>query len=67
MTKFRCQKCNSEKELKEFTIKLEGGELITPQAFCEKCSEYMRGDNVCYGFGKALMRGGKARGKKDYN
>ena len=66
-TTFKCKKCKNEKELSHYTIKLVDGELITPEAYCENCDTYMKDSSVFGGFGKALMKHGKARGRKDYN
>jgi len=67
MAKFTCKKCNNSIELDEYTISVKDGKLVTPQAYCKECKEYMIQHNEFNGWGKALMRpGGKVRGKNDY-
>tara|TARA_R110002020_G_scaffold33491_1_gene101910 strand:+ start:7309 stop:7512 length:204 start_codon:yes stop_codon:yes gene_type:complete len=66
MAKFTCKKCKKSIHLDEYTISVNNGELVVPQAFCKKCEKYMEEDSKFNGWGKALMRpGGKVRGRYD--
>lgn len=67
MAEFVCEKCNHSIKLDEYTISVNNGKLVVPQAFCKKCEKYMIQNDKFNGWGKALMRpGGKVRGKNDY-
>ena len=42
MIKYICNTCKDTKELMKATIKVENGKVITKEAYCKKCKEYMQ-------------------------
>jgi hypothetical protein len=41
MTKYKCEKCGTEKELRRATITLINGSWKAKESFCVKCEIYM--------------------------
>ena len=42
MIKFQCNKCGKTKDLMKATLKEIDGKIVTVQALCEDCGEYMQ-------------------------
>ena len=42
MIKFQCNKCDKTKDLMKATLKEIDGKIVTVQALCEDCGEYMQ-------------------------
>ena len=41
MAKYKCKKCNIEKEIPKSTIVLRDGEWVTKESLCD-CGDYMK-------------------------
>ena len=63
MTKFRCKKCKSEKELKKQTLIFENKKIKIKEAKC-KCGNYMKDVEKCDGFGTSFKAENDKYGKR---
>ena len=63
MAKFRCKKCDTQKEISKHTMKIVNGEVVSPEAMC--CEEYMDSIRDSNGLGGIIKRpGGRIRGRR---
>jgi|TARA_Y100001963_G_C6704690_1_gene411322 ribosomal protein S27AE len=64
MAKYKCPKCSETRLLSKQTITFINNKIVTKEAFCENCEVYMDNIDKPGGFGKAMMRGGKALSRR---
>ena len=62
MAKFKCA-CGEIRTVRNTTIKVVDGKIVTPESYCEKCKQYGEYIREHTGFGGIIKRKGGKVGK----